>query len=369
MEIHNEESLAKLSPFEAEMCRRLWWALMLFDSRMGEVSGCMHVSFLVPTWDCKIPLNVNDSELRQEMSELPAPARGITDATFVVVRAEFGTFLRNALFHLEFTCPVLIPLAKDDQQTRPVDGWATAGLEKMLEEKYLRLCDEKTPFQFFIAWLMRAHVSRIHLIEHYSKSTNPAWQTEARRGRALSYALRTLSYTTKIVASPLSKRYRWLLQYYFPLPAYVHVVQELKLRPLGEPADRAWGIMAENYDLLIDIFIRRDHDYPIFKVFARPILAAWEVRMAALVERKEPVVPPKLVTRVQGQLALIEEAEQKFREETSGDTLGMNHLGLGVPMGLGALGGQMDGDFGSGYTPALDGIVPDQLDWGGLQWG
>ncbi|KAH8688779.1 hypothetical protein BGW36DRAFT_392158 [Talaromyces proteolyticus] len=72
MTIHSESALAKCTVFEAELGRRLWWALVL--------------------WDCRVPLSLNDSDLRPEMKEPPNVQRTPTDALFIVVRSELGDF-------------------------------------------------------------------------------------------------------------------------------------------------------------------------------------------------------------------------------------------------------------------------------------
>jgi hypothetical protein len=38
MGIHSESALAKCTVFEAELRRRLWWSLVLFDTRISEMA-------------------------------------------------------------------------------------------------------------------------------------------------------------------------------------------------------------------------------------------------------------------------------------------------------------------------------------------
>ncbi|KAF1363463.1 hypothetical protein EJ07DRAFT_152273 [Lizonia empirigonia] len=70
MNIDSEAANAKHGVFEAEMRRRLWWAMVVYDSRISEMSD-YKTTQLVPTWDCKIPVNVNDFDLRPEMTTRP----------------------------------------------------------------------------------------------------------------------------------------------------------------------------------------------------------------------------------------------------------------------------------------------------------
>lgn len=371
MGIHNEASLARCTPFEAEVRRRLWWALVLFDRRIAEVAGSMSVTYLVPTWDCKIPLNVNDSELRPEMSEPPVAASVATDAVFAVVRAEFGDFIRHAGFQLDFTCPWLKPLARETRhsQTTP-DGFVMPTLERLLEQKYLQSCDPKNALHYATIWMTRAHLATAHLIEHFSKHHDrDAYRpTEAQRSVALSHALTTLACNTRVMGSPLSKKLRWLSQLYFPFPNYVHIIQELKRRPLGEQADKAWAIMAENYEALFDAFVISDNEAPAFRVFAKLILQAWGTREAAeSVITGESPSPPRMVSHARQQLQLLELQDQKTGIEPSSVAADTNYFALGMPVG--PTGQELPLDFGlqEGFQVPLA-LDPGQLGWDSVRW-
>ncbi|KAF3893827.1 hypothetical protein GTR04_4399 [Trichophyton interdigitale] len=61
--IYSESMYSKWSPLEAEIRRRLWWSHVVFDKRISEMSD-YGTTPLNPSWDCRIHLNVNDSELR-----------------------------------------------------------------------------------------------------------------------------------------------------------------------------------------------------------------------------------------------------------------------------------------------------------------
>jgi hypothetical protein len=81
MGIDTESTNARHSVLEAELRRRLWWSLTLYDNRMAEMTECKTTS-LLPTWDCKLPLNVNDFSLRAEMNTQPAEFGVLSEALF-----------------------------------------------------------------------------------------------------------------------------------------------------------------------------------------------------------------------------------------------------------------------------------------------
>lgn len=283
MGLDSEAELAKHGVLEAEMRRRLWWSLVIFDHRTREKTQ-MHSSSLVPTWDCKIPLNVNDCDLRAEMKEPPAEeAHGKpTEALFAVVRAEMADFVRNTPSHLDFTMPILKPIA------RPLpDGGDMATLHRIIEEKHLKHCDGDIPLQLLSMWTVRSYIAKNHLLAYYAKFSNPGAAagsqpqppTEAQRAGALSYALAMLQCDEKVVGSPLTKGYKWLLEDQFPFPAYVYVVQELRRRPLARHAAQAWRVMSDSF---MARFQPVEPQFrPMFKIFGHFILRAWDAFEAA----------------------------------------------------------------------------------------
>lgn len=144
MGIHSESALAKCGALEAELRRRLWWSLILFDTRIGELAD-FKTAMLTPTWDCRIPLNVNDSDFRLEMKESPQVQGKSTEALFAVVRSELADFVRHTVFHLHFTSQALKPVAKDIQRRPIPEGSELVNLEIMFEDKYLKFCDSENP--------------------------------------------------------------------------------------------------------------------------------------------------------------------------------------------------------------------------------
>ena len=292
MHIDNELANAKCTALEGEMRRRLWWSLITFDNRIGEMSE-HKTSMLIPTWDCKTPLNVNDFDLQPEMKALAAAYEGPTEAFFAVVRSELGEFVRHSGFHLDFINPSLKAIAKD------LKGDGVGDLEQGIENKYLRFCNPENPLHYMTTWTTRGFLARYLLVEHYSRYS-PAQSTDAQRDAASTYALRMIECDTKLMTSPLTKRYSWHVHFHFPFPAYLHIVQALKKRPTEERADKWWGVMSENYKARFSEMIIPN---PFFTLFARSILQAWEVHEAAYKQLGQTVSPPWIVQCIKAKLA------------------------------------------------------------------
>jgi Fungal specific transcription factor domain len=367
MGIHSESALARCPALEAELRRRLWWSLVLFDTRISEMAE-HRISTLAPTWDCRIPLNVSDSDLRSEMKEPPSVQGKATDALFAVVRSELGDFVRHTMFHLDFTSPALKPIVPE------VADLAT--LERLINEKYLKFCDEENPLHFMTIWWTRSYLAKCRLLEHHSKySSLFVPQTDAQRDALISIAILMLECDTKLRNSPLTKPFRWLVHLHFAAPAYLQIVQDLKMRPSCELAEQAWEAMSDNFEAVF-VFVKEDDESPIFRIFTKMILHAWEAREATF---SEPLTPPRIVSSMRHRLAQIGQKTQIVQQPNGSMGTGPDHFPMSMDLvsncmsyTIGEQGGY-GGIVPGAYTnmPGLPPISVDvnPLDWAAMDWG
>ncbi|KAJ5174804.1 uncharacterized protein N7482_000681 [Penicillium canariense] len=379
MGIQNESSNSKYPVLECEMRRRLWWSLALFDARISELSD-YRTTTLAPTWDCKAPLNVNDFDLRAEMKEPPAVQGKVTEVLFVILRSEIGEFVRHSPFHLDFTNPSLKSVVRD----LPGDGDLDA-LEKIIEEGYLKHCDPQNPLHFMTIWMMRSALSKYRLLEYYSRYCSEP-QAERQSDTPMLYAFRVLESDTKIMTSSMTKGYIWFLHLYFPLPAYIHIVQELIKQPVRAEARQAWEIMSDNYEARFTTsnFVGTS----IFRTFAKIILQAWEALEEASKNAgdpaQEPFDPPRIVLNLKRRIVEITQKEQNANpEQQPSDVMNtdMTNLLMSIPMGFGnaeSLNGMGGPDSYLGIDPMPYPNFPGQVSsmaemnhmtWASMVWG
>ncbi|KAI0391841.1 hypothetical protein F5Y17DRAFT_438870 [Xylariaceae sp. FL0594] len=399
MRLHSEAVNARFPPREAEMRRRLWWSLVLFEARISELAD-VKVSSLAPTWDCRIPLNVADSELgtdlqqqQQQQQQQRQQKQGdgqrcyATEAIFPVVRSAIADHIRHASFFLDATCPALKPLLSvKGRRSRTHDqGKVTAAaaeeselaiLEKQIEDKYLRLCDPGNPLQYATIWMARTLMAKYRLIEYLMNhgDSNSA-QTEAQRAEATAHALRILECDNMVMgAADPSRGFRWLQKYYFPLPSYLYLARELRRRPVQDLADRAWALMSENHAAR---YGNGDGDgeegwSPVVGFFANMVIDAWRAREDAAKKEMgggDALPVPGIVTELR--LALHKAAAAALTAADGGadagtsvsldvstnDMLQQQQLQL-QPGGLGF-------GYASGPGPRLNQLGPDVLAPGG----
>ena len=342
MGLHNEASYAKHAPLEAEMRRRLWWSLVVFDQRISELSDAK-TTMLAPTWDCKTPLNVNDFDLRQETKSTPTSHDRPSEALFVVVRSELSDIVRHSAVHLDFTNPALKAIARG----LPEGGFAV--VERTLEEKYFRFCNLDNPLHFMTIWMARGLLAKTRLLEHYSEHLSQVTQrTDEQCDAATSHAMDILLCDTKLASSPLTKGYRWLTNCYFPLPAYMNIARDLGKRPTAAIGERAWAAMSDNY---VARFTDRNLESPMFAVFARLIIATWNAREAALRQLDQPLQEPEMVSSI----------KKRLREFMDDNPSLVNPLASGV-QDAASLGGGTLPDL-----PSMDFDI-DPTDWSAIDW-
>lgn len=391
MGIHNESSYTGCTTLEAEMRRRLWWSLVIFDHRMCEMSD-FKTTKLEPTWDCQIPLNVNDFEIRQDTKTPPKIHERPTEALFTVVRSEIADYIRNSAYHLNFVNPSLNAIARPKvaQHKPESEDSELAGLERIIEDKYLRYCDAEDPLHYMTIWTARGTLARNRLLEHYSRHSTPSGRpTDVQRSAALSHAISMLECDTKVRSSNLTRKYIWLTNSYFPALAYLHILMVLGKRPAEEHAKKAWDAMSSNQEAAMiskqntgdvhggaDIF---------FVSYSRGIISAWEAREALLRQEQKPPEPlPRIVSEVRkrkSQVGSILTSKNSNDVQPTDDSMGFNVTGssrlLTTPMSLGGPDSTVDSNGFSGPSPA--GPFPDMLGqgmmdvdmgqfWSGMDW-
>ncbi|KAJ5665828.1 uncharacterized protein N7477_008276 [Penicillium maclennaniae] len=372
MRIHSEAACMKYNPIEAEMARRLWWSFKIFDTRIGELADYRNAA-LAPTWDCKPPLNVNDADLRSEMKRAPLVMNTTSEALFVVVRSELCEFVRHAKFHLDSHSPNFASGVSDAQQRLSPEHSELNGLESMIEEKYLKFCNAENPLHYMTIWTTRNFIAKCRLVEHYSRILGSSLeQTERQRDFAVFYAVEMLESDTKIMTSPLTRRYTWHMSFYFPLPAYIHLLQDLKRRPTHNQAEKAWEVMSDNFEARFDF--SQPITSPLFKIFTRLVLPAWDMYQARFKESGNFPVPPRIVSYVQDGMAEKSGISQGTSDDNAKfhDSVSIDDFSMPIPMpmesdGHGLSFGEGSNEF-AGAGPDRLGNLPSEVDLSQLDW-
>jgi hypothetical protein len=256
---------------------------MGFDRRICEIAG--YRLSLTHSGDCKPPLNVNDFDLRPEMQSAPEAHKTPTEALFVVVRSLMVDRL------LDFMAQ---PAGTSEAARLRADALIT-DFERHLDDTFFRFCNPENPLHFMTMWSVQGALCKFRLMMRYSlPSTSAQSESDKQTLRDLAFAdaINALEADTKLSSSPQIRGFNWYLNMYFPFPAYIHLVQELKERPIGEHADQAWLKMSENFAARIEDMDCTENG--VVRTFARRILQIWDMREAAILAK--PGAPPSIET-------------------------------------------------------------------------
>ncbi|OGM50622.1 putative C6 transcription factor [Aspergillus bombycis] len=375
MGLENEAINARCTALEGEMRRRLWWSLTIFDHRISEVTD-YKTTMLIPTWDCRAPLNVNDFDIRPEMKVLPQSHDGPTEALFTVVRNQVGDFIRHSAFHLDFTNPSLKAIVKDTPHGGGSEGDRQLAFAQMIEDRYLRLCNPENPLHFMTIWRTRGQLAKNRLLEYYSRYASVP-QTDEQRDIAISYALRVIECDTKLMTSPLTKGYLWFTEFQFPFPAYIYILKDLQKRPTVEHADRIWRTMSDNCEARSKDMQKINR---FFDFFGKFVLEAWEAREAVSTQVNKPLQPPGFVSRIKEVAQTLGGRQGSDpRQPKGGLNTNTDHLSMTMPTDFGShdllysMEGQGFPNPELGGYPGIPGQVimdaeVNQSDWTTIDW-
>lgn len=363
--LDNESNLAKCDIVEAEMCRRLWWALVLFDTRICELIDTKKTA-LTPTWDCRIPLNVNESELRAGLKDIPRTQTRISDSIFVVVRGVIADFIRHSSFYLDFTNPAMNAATRTASTKSDVDGSEVDAFEKELEVKYLQLCDPEIPLQYMTIWAARGYIARYRIIERLSTLNGPVGDTQ--RDALGLMAVDMITCDSKIMTSSIVKGFLWLIQmYHFPFTAYIQLLQDLKRRPTSSIAAQAWSKIDENYTARL--LFQENAKSPFYQMVSKMILQSWDARQVALNDQVQLVTPPSIVSYLKNNTSLQQTENPKSLDKAMGNMsismanfTNFNTTAESFPIKM------LDIGFDDIYTYSFMDLDPNQSHWFRKDW-
>ncbi|RPA82243.1 hypothetical protein BJ508DRAFT_225075 [Ascobolus immersus RN42] len=301
-----------LTPFETELRRRLWWQLLLLDTRMAELSGS-GTSSLTTHWTTPLPSNINDAALYPAMTTPPPSTQGITESLFILLRSEL----------LAFTTTLRLAPPKSREK-------AISDLESHLNTTYLTHADPNIPLHALTLLTASTALAkmRLHL---YTRTTPPS------REQAFTHALTMLQNLAACFSNrTIITNWKWFVVMNIPLDAYIFILSSLRLSPSDNLALKAWAVLDE-LNRTRDLTKRREGQGEEEDVMHQRLCSlavkAWEAR-----EKREGVVPvPGWIARAR------EEVRRRRKGESEGSTPGFGGMGLGVEMGGGLAEGGLNG--------------------------
>lgn len=244
MGLHRDgTSFPGLTPLEIELRRRVFWALCILDLRSAEDQGT-DLTIVSQTYDTEFPLNINDSDISEDSTELPQPRQGATDMTFSLVRYEICSLARR--LHtmssaLAASCPRDAASSFEERESM------LKTIYESVEHKYFK--DQATscnPILWTAANIARVIVAKMTLIIYQPMlfpGPNGEVLSDDIRERLFTAATEIFEYNHQLNSDPRSKQWRWLFQTYTQWHAVAYVLMEIARRPLTPGVERAWAAL------------------------------------------------------------------------------------------------------------------------------
>lgn len=283
MGLHRDGTAFGLAPFETELRRRLWWHIVILDSRASDHQGFGPISYHAAS-DTRLPLNVNDADLWPDMKNPPAPRAedAPTDMTFLLVRCEAT---RTA-------CRILL-LSPDTQIMAQRAGGGAAGITServelvremvaVLRRRYIRDEDSiSSPILMMSSLLARLIIVHFWLMMYYPfMKLEHGTNSEPGRARVapgsksgtddgndpvvagglnaeiagmmtqdelFSKSIETLQLSSQFLHDPMVSRFKWYSQTHVQWHVVAFVLSEVCRRPPSPECDSAWECVSRMY--------------------------------------------------------------------------------------------------------------------------
>ncbi|KAI0874463.1 fungal-specific transcription factor domain-containing protein [Hypoxylon argillaceum] len=279
------------SPFEVEERRRLWWNLAGFDRRIGEMCGST-ITAISTGGNCRLPLNINDADLNAHAKDPPPPHSGATEMIFALTRLEFAKAPGNDKMKAQLSAanPQAVTNLADHRLSSYLDQFA-----HYMDETYLKYCDPKIPIHYMTLLMTQASICKMRVHSGFFRvaimapSQLPAAESEA----LLIEAIRMIEYDSLMQAHERLKGFIWYTKMYFPFPAYVCLLSELRHRTTGDLCERAWETIFEHAERRKMMTTTRT---PLHLAFSALFVRAWDAREAAEAANGRTLAPPRLIT-------------------------------------------------------------------------
>lgn len=252
--IHRDGSFFSLSPFETEMRRRLWWQICLLDMQVSEVHGSPP-TISPNSFDTKFPLNVNDSDISEEDTEVQSPRTGFSEMVYSLIRFEILKVVKPLIYLPSYSSDNLTGM-----ENRNIDELEVQ-IEKCaqhVESKYLKHLDVSKPFHRMTLTGARLILAKVWLTLHqplHGHQRNSALKQSAKDHLFIT-SIEIIEHSRQLQTETAVRRWSWTFCSYIRWHAAIYLLFELCMRTKGYIVERAWrnidAIFGEGGDIITD---------------------------------------------------------------------------------------------------------------------
>ncbi|KAK7432025.1 hypothetical protein QQZ08_001315 [Neonectria magnoliae] len=305
MGYHRDGEGLRLTPFETEMRRRMWWQIILQDAKHALVSGLSY-SILPVNWDTKMPQNVNDADLFPESVEPIRPREGPTEMAFCLVSYQIAKCLvhsENIYFRPRLEAAIIgddVPDGVEPSTPAIIARYRTLVTElendvRELEERYIDASAGKVHIAALsIRPMLVSKISEVMV----PMREQPEWGTEILNTKDNLFKIMIMNseHSTDTYEVMEQAGFLWFFKLNFQLDFFSVMTGQLCQRPIGSLADRAWKVMEKIYLFHVELL---DMSQKAHVLQAQLVLRAWKSREKAFKQAGQALKCPDFIHLLQ----------------------------------------------------------------------
>jgi len=212
--IHRDGAILRLNPVETESRRRLWWHLQHLDLALGVRCGTTPLT-LMAGWDANVPLNVEDSDLKPDMTEAPIERKGLTSLSYCLWT--YWIVSQQREFFSSEKGKLGISWASNKSLSHATKNSLINIMEEGLNKKFLQYCDPIKPLDILVQLTSRALICtmRMFTLHPMAFSGDANITDEQRHAQLVEAAIKSLEYNIALNSRPEIQRFQWFINGYF----------------------------------------------------------------------------------------------------------------------------------------------------------
>jgi len=239
MGLHNENTLSSRRPFDREMRRRLWWQICVLDSHAAEDRASNPV-ISADSFNTRLPLNINDEDLRFDSFKEVKEQQSFTDMTFCLICEEVFDTARQ----LNYVPARQIGATNVFTQSTWKERTALVmNTQQRIEEKHLIHLKLARPFHWTTRMVADVIIAIMWLILYRPLERLPKVPDKIMDPGVLRLSVEVLERSHQLNTDPGASPWRWLSQTYVQWHALAVTAAELCVKTEGPIVERAWAIL------------------------------------------------------------------------------------------------------------------------------
>ncbi|KAJ0273171.1 hypothetical protein COL940_010016 [Colletotrichum noveboracense] len=338
MGLHRDGELIGLTPFETEMRRRIWWQIIMLETKYAVLAGFCD-TLLPPNWDTRLPSNLNDADLLPGSLEPLRSREGATEMAFCLMLYESRHFFcENPV--PEFESVVLGQGDLNADRSKAIEGLQSLDKYRVivdqLEERLIfaekRYCNPTIGGIHVLACKLRPLVAQ-RMRDMIAHAREP-WKEDADSlaGQQSLFRLWVIHFESDLNwYDTIDDRFRWYPKLHLQADAFSVMIELLQWQPVGTLVDRAWKAIDRVYFYHPELYglSKRENVQR-----AENLLAGWQRRELAFRNVGQSIETPVVIERLRGSgnfpASKAESFPESFPTATADSTLfpGLHNSGF-----------------------------------------